>query len=221
MVNALLIQNGATRVSSSSSCGEVFNQIGDFLQRISSNIIELNIPGILTPGESKKIEIGAATSSLKFYGSYTLETSYEFQAMPIEDSDNLMLELEFLKVLMDRYKEAEVALESLKRKAMMDKITSFSTLPMNWNGYDGHPVPKDAVNIANRVLDETKYIPQAFPTGRESVQLEYLNGDFFTEIEIFSNKITMVCLRKGRLLYIHENLTESDLKKEIASFYEL
>jgi hypothetical protein len=62
------------------------------------------------------------------------------------------------------------------------KLFGFEDLKDGWNAGSGLPVPSKVIYKAAQIMSEVLTNPiEVFPTGRESVQLEW--GDF--EIEIF------------------------------------
>lgn len=79
----------------------------------------------------------------------------------------------------------------LKKLDLVRKLQSFQYLENNWNGYGALPIPEDVVRNATNLLFDLQSLPQVFPTGRESVQLEFENfeTDDYLEIEVFKDKI--------------------------------
>lgn len=80
-------------------------------------------------------------------------------------------------VPLSKTQERQIANEAL--------IRSFQDLPPGWNGYDAKPIPRDIALRAIRLLRVLHLQPpEIFPTGRESIQLEYDLPGKSLEIEI-------------------------------------
>ena len=79
------------------------------------------------------------------------------------------------------------------------KVSSFSNLKKGWNGYDAKPISTTLVEMVKEALVSlSTYQPEVFPTGRNSIQLEYEkeNGDYL-EFEIFEDGKVSMYLSKG------------------------
>ena len=63
-------------------------------------------------------------------------------------------------------------------------------LEKNWNGNDANPFSLDLVTKAKSIINELKIQPKVFPTGDDSIQLDYekASGDYL-EFEIYNDKI--------------------------------
>jgi hypothetical protein len=77
-----------------------------------------------------------------------------------------------------------------KKAAVLDKITDFATLEEGWNGYGSLKISDEVIEIAKNLVLKLQRLPDVFPTGRNSIQLEYENFDSgnYLEIEVFPNK---------------------------------
>ncbi|MBU0764546.1 MAG: hypothetical protein KJ607_06910, partial [Bacteroidetes bacterium] len=69
-------------------------------------------------------------------------------------------------------------------------LNSFKNLRENWNGNDAQPFPEHLIEKVIKIISKLEYQPQIFPTGRNSIQLEFenKNGDYL-EFEIFPDRI--------------------------------
>ena len=86
----------------------------------------------------------------------------------------------------------------------MDKYTlckiihSFSKLENNWMGYGGEPISKEVIEKSIKAINELDIdtLPDSVvPTGRNSIQLEWNQNDAYMEMEIFEDKVSMLCMK--------------------------
>lgn len=70
------------------------------------------------------------------------------------------------------------------------KVSSFASLPHNWNYNGAEKISQDVIQNATELLKHLRIQPQIFPTGRNSIQFEYekKDGDYL-EFEIYADKI--------------------------------
>lgn len=72
-------------------------------------------------------------------------------------------------------------------------LKGISTLEADFNGYGCAIIPKSVIETAARFIDlmpEYRLEVSLLPTGRESVQFEYVTKeDVYFEVEIFENEI--------------------------------
>lgn len=69
-------------------------------------------------------------------------------------------------------------------------LANISEYEIDWDGEGASPIPKDVIDRAMSIIAELKIQPRLFPTGRQSVQMEYELADrSYFEIEIFRDKI--------------------------------
>lgn len=78
------------------------------------------------------------------------------------------------------------------KSILIEYIYSFSKLKKNWNGYHANPITKNVCNNAVGILniltlDELKLV-ECFPTGRNSIQMEWHKKDLYLEFEVYKNK---------------------------------
>lgn len=68
---------------------------------------------------------------------------------------------------------------------LKEALRSYTKLKPNWDGYGGLPIKRNVANEAIEILEKTsEYLPEIFPTGRDTIQFEYYYGNYFAEIEI-------------------------------------
>lgn len=92
----------------------------------------------------------------------------------------------------------------------IEKLKELSTLGDNWNGYG-------APHLTDRVLDNTRTVlsylhfdPQIFPTGRNSIQLEYGNDKDRIELEIFEDTAQYDIIKNYDYILCDEPVTIED-----------
>lgn len=77
-------------------------------------------------------------------------------------------------------------------------LEEIEKLEDNWNGYNAKPINKKVIENTKELLYKLDKQPEIFPTGRETIQIEYkLDSDSHLEFEIFPNEIKMMHLPKG------------------------
>jgi len=107
-------------------------------------------------------------------------------------------------------------------QVLLSKIQSFSELQHNWNGYNASPISKSVISrTIPIILSSTEHKPLIYPTGRQSIQLEFYHNNNSLEIEIDETEIGLVCFNEKIFRYEKENLTEKELQQEITNFYGL
>ncbi len=94
-----------------------------------------------------------------------------------------------------------------KIQAGMKKIESFSSLEEDWNGYGAPAFSDHVIENAQNVLLNMSALPEIFPTGRGSIQMEYTLADgTYIEFEIFDNDTAAI-------LYIpHGDVSQAEEK---------
>lgn len=68
-------------------------------------------------------------------------------------------------------------------------IDSFGKLPDNWNFNGAEHISINVLTLAKDLVSKLNHKPDIFPTGRNSVQFEYENDEFYFEVEVFDNSI--------------------------------
>ena len=85
------------------------------------------------------------------------------------------------------------------------RLQSFLQLKKGWNGYDGEEISNKVIDNTSALLQKLSFQPKIFPTGRNSIQVEYYNNDDnLFELEISSNQYSLYLVRNG-------NETEKDV----------
>lgn len=98
-------------------------------------------------------------------------------------------------------------------------IDKISVLPDGWNGYDAKHFDQYFLQSLKRLIIDLPVAPKVFPTGRQSIQLEFKGeGNDFLELEIHPDfTVSMFSQYNGE--EIEKTLKGSDLKKTVNSFY--
>lgn len=98
--------------------------------------------------------------------------------------------------------------------SVLEQVLEFAHLKPGWDGQNARAVPSDAIVhtlIFLRYLRQRRLNPpEAFPTGRESVQLEYEtpSGEYL-EFEIFADRIEMLWMNASNEV-LHEDVTTTE-----------
>jgi len=121
------------------------------------------------------------------------------QLAPVLDTQNALINLSAENALqIDSVKEelnnlTKIYSENYQLKKKIKNINSLHTiekLSQNWNGNNAEPFSESIINQALGIINSSslKFQPELFPTGRQSIQLEYekSNGNYL-EIEIFAD----------------------------------
>lgn len=101
----------------------------------------------------------------------------------------------------------------------LQKLNSFYLLEDNWNGYGSLSINPETIETVKTLIATLKYQPDIFPTGRNSVQLQYekINGDYL-EFEIYSkDKIGMLHIISEN--EIEMNVSIDEIQKQVENFY--
>jgi len=106
----------------------------------------------------------------------------------------------------------------ISKKINMDILDGFLLLQQGWNGYNGRSFSTSVIERAKRIVLSLERQPYIFPTGRNSVQIEYRkpNRDYL-EFEIYSNKIEFYIYKSG---HEEERKVKSyEIAKIVEDFY--
>lgn len=78
-------------------------------------------------------------------------------------------------------------------RSVYNRLRDFSELEANWDGNGAFKFSAELIENVEKILNQIKYIPEIFPTGRQSIQLEFekSNGDYL-EFEVFENKVLVL-----------------------------
>lgn len=72
----------------------------------------------------------------------------------------------------------------------LERLNDIAKLESDWNGYGAAPSTQALITQARNIITNLTEQPDLFPTGRESIQLEYeLPDKSYLEFEIFEDKI--------------------------------
>lgn len=67
-------------------------------------------------------------------------------------------------------------------------INEIKELKKNWNGNDTEPFSSELISLITKITENLVVQPMIFPTGRNSIQLDYENDkNDYLEFEIFEN----------------------------------
>lgn len=71
----------------------------------------------------------------------------------------------------------------------LQTLRSIKQLPVDWNGKGSVTFSEALIQKVFTIVRELQFQPDIFPTGRNSIQLEFEIGDDYLEFEIFEDKI--------------------------------
>lgn len=97
-------------------------------------------------------------------------------------------------------------------------LESYKHLADNWNGYGAGKFNPEFIDKVKDIVLNLEYSPKIFPTGRNSIQLEYNNKNGYIEIEIYED---------GLITFLHEfnggeeegELSLDKLNDKLSKFY--
>lgn len=100
----------------------------------------------------------------------------------------------------------------------LQKMYLIQQLSDNWNGYNAKAFSSELINKVQKYIFQLERQPSIFPTGRDSIQLEYEkeNGDYL-EFEVFSEKIIMLMIVGSDEVEIE--IDEKQIPKMVDEFY--
>lgn len=112
----------------------------------------------------------------------------------------------------------EDVIKSVKR------LRDIEELDYDWNGYKAKPFSSTLIDKCEKIVKVLSKQPLIYPTGRNSIQLQYeLSDRSYLEFEIFENKT--MCLHVPKRIYseaIELELTDSEdkqIKEIVDKFY--
>lgn len=146
----------------------------------------------------------------------------EMQDALIEQAAELSLEHEAIKDEINNLRKIYSENYQLKKKLNnINTILSFKKFGNNWNGNGAEPFSENLIQKALDFINSAnlKFQPNVFPTGRQSIQLEYEkpNGNYL-EIEIFENKYSAYSEINDKETE-YESLSINEIMKLIDEFY--
>lgn len=72
----------------------------------------------------------------------------------------------------------------------LERLENIAELKTNWNGYGAEPFSVALVEEVKDIILNLNEQPEIFPTGRNSIQLEYhLRDESYLEFEVFEDKV--------------------------------
>lgn len=75
----------------------------------------------------------------------------------------------------------------------LKKLEQMKLLEDNWNGYGAKIIDNELIEKCKNVIKNLTFQPEIFPTGRESIQLEYeLENGQYLEFEVSNNSIDVL-----------------------------
>ncbi len=93
-------------------------------------------------------------------------------------------------------------------------MKSFKDLEYGWNGDSAKPIPDSVIKTSQEILFSiSSKLPEVYPTGRESIQLEYDKNEKSLEIEIFEDRFEIAIFDQTDLL--SEDVFRLDEKSKI------
>ena len=89
----------------------------------------------------------------------------------------------------------------------IEKLYDILKLDYDWNGYGAEPIPLQVIFKVKSLIKVFNIQPEIFPTGSESIQLEWENDNYYFEIDIYKNEEISCILQdkaNDKILEIHE-----------------
>ena len=87
--------------------------------------------------------------------------------------------------------EEEKAEKLNPRQISLCRLSDIKDLEQDWDGEGTQPIPGSIIVKATEIVLELMHQPSIFPTGRNSIQLEFeLSDGSYLEFEIFDDRIT-------------------------------
>lgn len=85
-----------------------------------------------------------------------------------------------------------------KKIAMnLKKLDKYKSYEQGWNGYNGLKFDSNMIEDIKMSLYKVSHQPHISPTGRGSIQFDYVKGEDSLEIEIFSDKVEILQIKEG------------------------
>ncbi|WP_445381586.1 hypothetical protein [Robiginitalea sp. IMCC43444] len=136
----------------------------------------------------------------------------------VSDKTETDSEKEFLWLLSNST-ELDNSLPSLfyAIKRNVDTLDEFLGFPENWNGHHGEKFSAPLIGRVKSLVQELKFQPEIFPTGRGSIQLEYDHNENYLEIEIFENQVQVLIERND--VEIEKEIAFNQIDQEIENFF--
>ncbi|MFD0825873.1 hypothetical protein ACT8ZR_09360 [Neobacillus sp. M.A.Huq-85] len=88
-----------------------------------------------------------------------------------------------------------VLLEESKKIMNVKKLLTIGKLNEGWNHNGANPFSKNLIKSCENLICDIIVQPELFPTGRDSIQIEYEKPDGeYLELEIFEDKVNMLMI---------------------------
>ena len=92
----------------------------------------------------------------------------------------------------------------------MKRLQEIRSLRPDWNGYGADCFSGELIDICENIVESLKYQPQIYPTGRNSIQLQFeLDDRSYLEFEVFADRV--MCIQVPQRVYSKASFAE--LKK--------
>ena len=89
---------------------------------------------------------------------------------------------------------------SKKQLENMDRLSDISKMENDWDGYDSPQINSAVIENARTFIKKIYKQPLLFPTGRNSIQMQYeLADNSYLEFEICANKV--LCVKVPKRVY--------------------
>ena len=75
----------------------------------------------------------------------------------------------------------------MSKEENIERLYQILRFDDNWNGYGAKPIPLDVIHKTKILINSFIIQPSIYPTGNESIQLEWENDDYYFEVNIHSN----------------------------------
>lgn len=158
---------------------------------------------------------------------YSANLGYNIVSQPVNRFSiveyNNIINMDVIKILFN-YATGEVVVQSMKQNQNLKKLWDIQMLDDNWNGYNGKAISSIIVETAQKIVQKICIQPQIFPTGRNSIQMQFeLEDRSYLEFEIFEEKI--ICMEVPRRVYSEASFFElqiddiPEINKIVKEFY--
>lgn len=85
----------------------------------------------------------------------------------------------------------------------IERLYDILKLDYDWNGYGAEPIPLQVIFKVKSLLEIFIIQPEIFPTGSESIQLEWCNKKYYFEIDVYKDE-QISCM-------LYDNITDKVL----------
>lgn len=112
----------------------------------------------------------------------------------------------------------------ITKEENIERLYDILKLDYDWNGYNAKPIPIEVIAKVKSLLEAFIIQPLMFPTGCESIQLEWVNKDYYFEIDIYKDKQMCYMLEDKvndtilEVLDINDNIDE--INKYLKKYFE-